>query len=804
MKSIVFLSFALVLLILAQNAPAATSQEQQWVAVLASQASPQEKDAACAQLKRIGTAESVPALARLLTDDQLSHSARYALESMAAPEAGHALIEALGRTRGLTKAGIAASLGIRRETAAVKALAGCLADLDGQVAPAAARALGQIGNEDSLKALQEAMNKATPAFVADGILAAAGSVLLHGKPAVAAKAYQSLYEASGADFVQEAAYRGMILSGGNKSLALFKQGLESGQGPAQNAALQLAHELLVPGATKTICEVLPGTQGPNQAALVEALGQRSDPSAVPTLVRCATSGAPETRLAAIKSLGAVGSGAAVSTLAGIAASSSGAEQSAAREALLQVHGPEVGAQLARELKVAPPAIQAELARALGQRGGAAALPELLRLVKDSRGGTRTAALQALSALAGEEQIPILAGFVTSSPDEQSRSQAAETLNAVVQRVLSSKGKLDPNPLLKELDSAPVESQLALLPVLSGIAEPKVRDAFRARMAQANPQVREAAIRALCDTVDPALVPDLLKIATESTAENLRMLAVRACVRLVTENAAPPTPAAQQLEVLKQLMGPDRSAEQKRIVLAGLGEVPDVGALQLVRPCISDAALANEAARAAIKLVAVLPDTEAAFTVLEQIGNSAAELGTREAAKAAQNTLELRKDYVTSWQAAGPFSQQGKGFAALFDTEFAPENKTEKNPDWRPLPASADPQRPWSMDLLKQFGREQCVAYARTGVYSETEQPALLEIGSDDGVKVWLNGTLVHANNTARPLTPDSDKANVKLKQGWNELLLKVTQNNLGWEFSVRFKKPDGSRLPGLKWDAAHP
>src|ERR1017187_1365378 len=74
------------------------NEEPQLIGVLQSDHSLQEKDAACARLKRIGTARSVPALTELLADAQLSHSARYALESMAVPEAGSALRQALPKT----------------------------------------------------------------------------------------------------------------------------------------------------------------------------------------------------------------------------------------------------------------------------------------------------------------------------------------------------------------------------------------------------------------------------------------------------------------------------------------------------------------------------------------------------------------------------------------------------------------------------------------------------------------------------------------------------------------------------------
>ena len=72
------------------------------------------------------------------------------------------------------------------------------------------------------------------------------------------------------------------------------------------------------------------------------------------------------------------------------------------------------------------------------------------------------------------------------------------------------------------------------------------------------------------------------------------------------------------------------------------------------------------------------------------------------------------------------------------------------------------------------------------------------MGSDDGLKVWINDKIVHTNDTARPLQPGSDKAKVELREGWNRLMIKVTQNNLDWEFCARFLNPYGTRLKGVK------
>ena len=72
------------------------------------------------------------------------------------------------------------------------------------------------------------------------------------------------------------------------------------------------------------------------------------------------------------------------------------------------------------------------------------------------------------------------------------------------------------------------------------------------------------------------------------------------------------------------------------------------------------------------------------------------------------------------------------------------------------------------------------------------------LGSDDGVKAWLNGNLVHGNNVDRGLVVDQDMALVGLKKGTNELLLKVTQGGGGWAVAARIVAMDGLPIAGLR------
>ncbi|HWI56307.1 MAG TPA: HEAT repeat domain-containing protein, partial [Bacillota bacterium] len=262
---------------------------------------------------------------------------------------------------------------------------------------------------------------------------------------------------------------------------------------------------------------------------------------------------------------------------------------------------------------------------------------------------------------------------------------------------------------------------------------------------------------------------------------------------------------QRVQTFKALLGLSLRPEQKRLILAGLGEIPDDEALKLAESLLEEAEVQTEAAQAMIKIAAALPpeQSELAAASMQKVLGATNHEQTRQTAETTLKQIEANADFITVWQVAGPYRQANKDYAALFEIPFAPELPDSQGVKWQILPGGSDPKRPWLMDFFKAFGGQQCVAYARTWVRCDQPQPGLLEIGSDDGVKVWLNDKQVHANNAARALQPGSDKINVQLNKGWNVLVLKVTQNNQGWEFCARLRKPDGTHMAGLQFDTSN-
>ena len=92
----------------------------------------------------------------------------------------------------------------------------------------------------------------------------------------------------------------------------------------------------------------------------------------------------------------------------------------------------------------------------------------------------------------------------------------------------------------------------------------------------------------------------------------------------------------------------------------------------------------------------------------------------------------------------------------------------------------------------------CAAYLKTRLIVPQSHAARLLLGSDDGVKAWLNGVVVLSNNVDRGLTVDQDLALVRLKKGTNDLLLKITQGGGGWAACARIIDSKGEPLKNLQ------
>jgi len=75
-------------------------------------------------------------------------------------------------------------------------------------------------------------------------------------------------------------------------------------------------------------------------------------------------------------------------------------------------------------------------------------------------------------------------------------------------------------------------------------------------------------------------------------------------------------------------------------------------------------------------------------------------------------------------------------------------------------------------------------YAHVYVYSPVARSGRMMLGSNDGIKVWLNGNPVCTHDVYQNWTPDQFSHYVTLDEGWNQLLCKISQSGGAYEFSA--------------------
>jgi len=165
-----------------------------------------------------------------------------------------------------------------------------------------------------------------------------------------------------------------------------------------------------------------------------------------------------------------------------------------------------------------------------------------------------------------------------------------------------------------------------------------------------------------------------------------------------------------------------------------------------------------------------------------------------------------KEYMTKWLIIGPFpfdlvsdastALRGNTFSEAIGFDFLSQLGGESS--IRPYEGMThlwkDVEYKWKfcqsddveIDLTQFLGeKENAVAYAYAEIKITQPRKIYFAVGSDDAVKIWLNGAVIHENNTNRPMTLDEDLVSAEWKEGDNFLLLKIVNGIMNWDFSCR-------------------
>lgn len=152
----------------------------------------------------------------------------------------------------------------------------------------------------------------------------------------------------------------------------------------------------------------------------------------------------------------------------------------------------------------------------------------------------------------------------------------------------------------------------------------------------------------------------------------------------------------------------------------------------------------------------------------------------------ENAKKSRGDFWTDWWLIGPFENPGE---MGLQTEYPPETEFDTAKTYAGLDEDVlswqQYENPASgyINFKHIFEKSELgVAYARREFTALKDSTLTFGFGSNDGIRVSLNGELVLDHPAKRLAAPNQEIVEARVRKGKNTLLLKVDQFGGGWGF----------------------
>jgi HEAT repeat protein len=757
------------------------------------------------QLQLAGDERAVRTLGQCLTDEELCEPAAQALLAIGGTQARGAFVSALPKATGRPRVTIVRAftrLPTRRVVGPL--LADAQSD-DRELRLAALGALAEIGDPttgDVLLNATKADSWQERAEATAFVLTFTRRLVEMGLRDHASGIYRELMESHAAPdevHVRCAALHGLAHTRGAAAVGEVVAALTDENPELRAAAMDMAVGLAGRDVTDAYVRELRRASAAARAGILTVLARRGDEAALPAARAALTDGDKHVRIAAVRAVAALGRERGIEPLVTFLNTEQDDERRVAEDELVGLRGADVSQQLARWLPRAPVRMRVALIDVLARRKAQQQLDAIFAFVSDPQERVRVAAVNAVGTLADRQAVPALLRLLTENDAEPVRDAIENALPAICQRADSASACRE--PIIAAIDRDNVRDYCSLLRVLGRVGGAPALEALQEGARDARAEVKEAAIRAFSDWPDATAIEAMLSIAREVEETKHHVLAMRAYARLAAFKSD--RPVEQTLKLFAEGLEAARRPEEKKLLLARLADVKDAHTLDMLETYLDDEALRSEAGSAMIGVAhGLLPAGWApARTALEKVLARVEDQRVHRHAADVLKDVERHEDFITDWLVAGPYMVAGKRGHEIVEVPFPPEPPASPDVTWQRQPVSDDPGRFWFVDLNALFGGPHRAAYLRTYVWSPMPQDVRLELGSDDSVRVWLNQELIHTNKIHRGCAKGQDKIDARLKEGWNEVLLKVINDDGGWAACLRVRTPEGGHLDGLKVDA---
>lgn len=792
--------------------PPSDELEQALIVLLEGDSTVDAKRFVCRMLGEIGKPAGATALASQMAVPELFSTALAALEHMGTPEAAQVIMGTLESADAEKRVPLLTALGRQGRPESIAAVLPFLKDPNSGIVYAAAQAAAGIKSEESCRTLFDAFNDTAvvdKSPLLDGCLSCAEAFLNSDAKDNIFEMLNTMAGASFPAYIRLASARLLINAQPERAQDLLMVLLKDENSDLASDALMLARALNTQPITETLVSLLGAVADKRRMALIEALGARGDVSALPAVRALADDESPELRQAALKATGLLGNASLAEFLLDRAANGSGEEQRIAREALATMPDPELNARLtAIAGGTAEEPLRLRAIALLAERRAAETVPALFALAAQASPAIRAEAVGALRPLAPDEYLKHMLQFAVLPNMGDVAAVLPQAIADIARR------RTDPNAdpalpvveLLHQVAGGTAGGELSpeqrsasrglLLDTLALVGSDAAFMETRANLTDASPEVRKSALNGLSRFQRADALDELKARVSGETDPSIRVIAYSAYLASLRNAQALPR---KEVDVhLTYAAEQAQTTASRREFLAAATQLPSLACLRLIEEQL-DGDVGAEALRAALTVSKALAGAwpEAARTRLEAIAAALDQTPeTIHEAKEALNFMRKHKDYLMAWEMAGPYFETQTTATVLFDHSFPPETDLE-NANWRVLPVLTDADPAFKLEFDRILGGEERVVFVRTFITVPAETDAVLELGTNDGCKIWWNGNPVHALNVGRPLTPGEDKLPVRLASGVNTLMMAVFQQGGAWCATARLTDPQGQALQNI-------
>ena len=406
------------------------------------------------------------------------------------------------------------------------------------------------------------------------------------------------------------------------------------------------------------------------------------------------------------------------------------------------------------------------------------------------------AIDALKYLATDDDAGRMVGYL-----KKGDQYFGKMADAVKTAMLRSENPAKWSDELVKIVDVPQEN---LKTVLSLIADLHTQKGFEAVTAIAKDGSNEARQKLAAETLNQwpspeqtAAILDYMK-SVNNPFDRARLL--EGVIKANGGSAATADNVAKVDNLLALMPVCERDVERGKI-LEQVAAVPDIYAFRKLETLVSDPQCGNDAAIALSKNAQLFGKPEFAIvtnTLSQLIEKTSGD--TQKELKEALSKVCAPYGYIMKWRYSSVYTAKDEKGAdscpAAHKAFFMPEKAGYDYDKWTKFVPAKDSKTPEVVTLHKCLGGVQRTAYVVTYVYADADKEAILEIGSDDMLKAWLNNEMIVDSPKYQALVRAAYKIPIKLKKGKNVLLMKISQGGHNWEACAALKNANGGLLEG--------